>query len=104
MASLDTTVVTVNYSVGATGSAYASLKASNANANNTGQMSFTVVPSAGYAAVVTPDSKDIGVLASTSASYPFTVVNSGTAQNTYTIAATCSGAAIATAAHLPRRH
>jgi RHS repeat-associated protein len=95
LASLDTTRVTVNYNVGATGSAYVSLQASNASANNTGQMSFTIVPSVGYAASVTPHAKNIGVLVSTSASYPFTVWNPGTAQNTYTISAACSGSAIA---------
>jgi len=95
LGSLDTTVVTINYSVGATGSASVSLQASNANANNTGQMSFAVVASAGYGVAVTPDAKAVGVLPSTSASYPFTVINTGTAQNTYTIAATCTGAAVA---------
>jgi RHS repeat-associated protein len=95
LASLDTTVVTVTYNVGATGSAYIGLQASNANASNTGRWNFSVVPSVGYAVAVTPDAKPIGVLTSTSASYPFTVRNTGTAQNTYTITASCSGAAIA---------
>ncbi len=95
LASLDSSVVSVSYNVGASGSAYVSLTASNANANNTGQMSFSVVPAAAYAVAVTPDAKDVGVLASTAASYPYTVWNRGTSQNTYAIAASCTGSAIA---------
>lgn len=95
LGSLDTVVVVATYNAGASGSSYVGLQASNASANNTGQINFTISPSAGYAVAVTPDAKPIGVLASTSANYPFTIRNSGTAQNTYTITASCTGAAIA---------
>jgi len=95
LASLDTVVVNVTYNAGASGSAYVRLQASNANANNTGQINFTIVPSSGYAVAVTPDAKPIGVLANVNASYPFRVRNPGSVQNAYTIMATCTGAAIA---------
>jgi RHS repeat-associated protein len=95
LGSLDAVVVTVTYNAAASGSAYVRLQASNANANNIGQINSTIVPSAAYAIAVTPDAKPIGVLPNTSASYPFTVRNSGTAQNTFDITATCAGSAIA---------
>jgi RHS repeat-associated protein len=95
LASLDTVVVTATYNAGASGSSYVRLQASNANANNTGQINFTISPSMGYAVAVTPDAKPIGVLPNKSTSYPFTIRNPGTAQNTYTVAASCTGSAIA---------
>jgi RHS repeat-associated protein len=95
MGSLSKSAVTVIYNVGASGSASVGLQASNANANNTGQLTFTVVPAVSYGVVVTPDAKPIGVLASTSATYPFAIRNTGTVTDTYTVVAACSGAAIA---------
>jgi RHS repeat-associated protein len=95
LASLDTTVVSVTYNAGASGAGYVSLQASNPNANNTKQVSFTVAPAAGYRVAAAPDAKAIGVLPSTAASYPFTISNTGTVQNTYSIVSTCTGAAIA---------
>ena len=95
LASLQATDVTVAYNTGASGAGYVSLQASNANASNTKQVPFTVTPAPGYRIAVTPDAKSIGVLASTGASYPFTINNTGTLQNTYTIASSCTGAAIA---------
>lgn len=96
LGSLDTVVVTATYNAGASGSSYVRLQASNASANNTGQINFTVSPSVGYAVAVTPDAKPIGVLASMSGrTYPFTIRNPGTAQNTYSITASCTGSAIA---------
>jgi RHS repeat-associated protein len=92
--SLDSALVTVTYNVGASGSAYVGVTAANASANNTGQLTFTIVPSTGYAVAVTPRGKSVGVLASASASVPFTVQNTGRAQNTYTITASCTGGAI----------
>ena len=92
--SFDSTNYTLTYSTGPSGtSSIASSAISNSFA--TGRWNFTVVVGPSSGVVVTPDAQAVGVRASVNARRLFKVKNTGTASNTYTITAICTGSAIA---------